>query len=304
MTDADDSRLGAEDIDALFEALLAGHEPASAPGWSSDLAVLVHAAQAAATPDELAREDDIVARMRQARLEARSGTVSPAPVTAAPVTPAPVADLAARRVARGADRGYRAKHAAARLERSRHPAVRTIGRVVAMKAAAVTTVAVISVAAAAAATTGIVATVVVPALSPDEPRKPEPTTTTTERRRPTTTTTPRATGWADTPGLGDCPMLPACPDAAPTVPPSVAPTTPTTTPTTTSAPSERTTTAPTTTTTAPPATSAPTTATTAPPPSTTVPEDTLPDPVEPLAADTAPGRGRSAGAAHGSSGRG
>jgi hypothetical protein len=294
MTDADDTSIGTDDIDALFEALLRGDEPAGgAPGWGSDVAVLVHAARAPAAPDELAREDDIVARMRQVRLEVGSGAVAPAPVT----------DLGLLRLVRDPDRDYRAKHAAARLQMSRHPSVRTIGRVVAMKAAAVTTVAVISVAAAAAATTGIVATVVVPALTPDEPRQPEPATTTTERPRSTATSPPRDTSWADAPGLADCPMLPACPDAAdPAVPPTAAaPTTPTTT--AASVPGEGSTTAPTSTTTAPPATAPATTTTTAPPTSTTVPEDTVPDP-GPLVDDSPPGKGRSVGAAHGTSGRG
>jgi hypothetical protein len=295
MTDPDDTTIGTDDIDALFEALLRGDEPTGgAPGWGSDVAVLVHAARAPAAPDELAREDDIVARMRQVRLEVGSGAVTPAPVT----------DLGVRRLARDPDRTYRAKHAAARLEMSRHPAVRTIGRVVAMKAAAVTTVAVISVAAAAAATTGIVATVVVPALTPDEPRNPATATTTTERPRSTATATPGDAGWADAPGLADCPMLPACPDATdPAVPPAevVPPTTPTTT--ATSVPGELSTTAQASTTTAPPATAPPTTETTTPPTSTTAPEDTVPDP-GPLVADSPPGKGRSVGAAHGSSGRG
>jgi hypothetical protein len=292
MTDADDTTIGPDDIDALFEAILGGDEPASStPRWCSDLAVLVHAARAPAAPDELAGEDDIVTRMRRIRLDVGSGVVAPAPVT----------DLAARR-ATDPDRHYRAKHAAARLETSRHPAVRTIGRVVAMKAAAATTVAVISVAAAAAATTGIVATVVVPALSTDEPRDPEPTTTTTEARRTTATSSPGASGWADAPGLADCPMLPACPDAsAPGVPTTqAAPAVPTTT--ASSVPSERSTTTPTSTTTTPPATSPETTVTTEPPTSTTVPPETVPDP-GPLVADSQPGKARAVGAASGSSGR-
>ncbi len=295
MTDADDPTIGGDDIDALFEAMLRGHEPASdAPGWCSDLAVLVHAARAPAAPGELAREDDIVARMRRVRLDVGSGAVTPAPLT----------DLGARRAAADPDRSYRAKHAAARLEMSRHPAVRTIGRVLAMKAAAVTTVTVISVAAAAAATTGIVATVVMPALSTDEPRDAEPATTTTEGPRTTATSTPRAAGWADAPGLAACPMLPACADATdPAVPPTeAAPPVPTTT--AASVGSESSTTAATSTTTAPPATAPTTTATTAPPAptSTTLLDETATDP-GPLA-DTPPGKGRSVGTAHGSSGRG
>jgi hypothetical protein len=293
MTDADDTTIGTDDIDALFEAMLGGDEPAgNAPRWCSDLAVLVHAAQAPAEPHELAREDEIVARMRQVRLDLESGVD----------TPAPVIDLGTRRAVAG-DRGYRAKHAAARLETSRHPAVRTIGRVVAMKAAAATTVAVISMAAAAAATTGIVATVVVPALSTDEPRDPEPTTTTSEGPRTTATPAPGTSGWADAPGLADCPMLPACPDASdPAVPAiEVAPAGPATT--AGSVPGERSTTTPTSTTTTPPATSPDTTVTTAPPTSTTVPDETVPDP-GPLVADSPPGKGRSVGAAHGASGRG
>lgn len=296
MTDADDTTIDADEVDVLFEALLAGTEPAGeAPGWCGDVAVLVHAAQAPAAPDELARQDDIVARMRQVRLDVRSGVVTPAPVT----------ELGTRRLARDPDRDYRAKHAAARLEMSRHPAVRTIGRVVAMKAAAVTTVAVISVAAAAAATTGIVATVVVPALRPDEPRLTEPATTTTEHPRTTATAGSGAAGWADAPGLADCPILPACPDAAdPAVPPTAA--APTTPPTTAAGvPDERSTTAPTSATSTPPATApeTATTTTTAPPTSTTAPDETVPDP-GPLVADAPPGKGRSAGAPRGSSTRG
>jgi hypothetical protein len=284
MTDADDTTIGTDDIDALFEAMLGRDAPASGtPRWCRDLAGLVHAARAPAAPDELAREDDIIAGMRRIRLDMRSGAG----------TPAPISDLAARR-ATDPDRHYRAKHAAARLERSRHPAVRTIGRVVAMKAAAATTVAVISVAAAAAATTGIVATVVVPALSTDEPRDPEPTTTTTEDRRTTATSSPGASGWADEPGLADCPMLPACPDASyPAVPTTQAtPAVPTTT--ASSVPDERSTTTPSSTTTTPPATSTETTVTTEPPTSTTVPPETIPDP-GPLVADSPPGEAQAMG---------
>jgi hypothetical protein len=99
--------------------------------------------------------------------------------------PAVIDELAARRAEEEAytakhsgERGYTAKHAA-RLEASRHPAARTLGRVLAIKAVAITTAAVVGVA-AAAATTGIMATVVVPAIndSTRRPITPAPATTT------------------------------------------------------------------------------------------------------------------------------
>jgi hypothetical protein len=153
--------------EAVFERLLAGGIPgADDPGWAAHLARLVRVADAPGRPDELADEDEIVALMVEARREA----VAELPGGAADTT---VVRLPARRMdepwparhdrERGA--AYRAKHMAARLEASSHPAVRNLGRVLAVKAAAVTTAVVVGTVAAAAATTGIVATVVVPALT-------------------------------------------------------------------------------------------------------------------------------------------
>ncbi len=278
MTDEDHDLIGLGDVadtDAVLERLLAGDSPGPhAPAWCGDVALLVRAAQAPATDDELAREDDIVQRMLAVRLAADDADV-----------PAP-SDAPARHAH---DRTYRAKHAAARLEASRHPAVRTLGRVIAVKAAAVTTAAVIGVAAAAAATTGIVATVVVPALSSNEHREPSPPPATIERPQRSGTDGGlggRGPASPDRLPLVTCPLLPACAAAE-----RSAPTSPTTEPTATSAPigmspaeevvptETTTTTAPSPTTTiAPTATTVPETPTTTT--STTVPED--PGPVTPM----------------------
>jgi hypothetical protein len=183
--------------------------------------------------------------------------------------------------AKHGERYYIAKHAAARLEASRYPIARTVGRVVAMKAVVVTTAAVISVAAAAAATTGIVATVVVPAF--EDNRRPVP---------------PSGSPWADTDddtgtssgqsrsgsvrgGAGD--NSATCPNILMTCPPGLVVPTPAdpgaTTPapgsaTATSVPATTSTTDSTTTTTA---TTTPQTSTTEPDPTTTTPT-TEPDP--------------------------
>jgi hypothetical protein len=166
--------------EAVFERLLAGGViGADDPAWAADLARLVRAADAPGRPDELTGEDEIVARM----VDARRDAVADLPgATADATADATVVRLPARKLDEpwpGPHRqervtAYRAKHMAARLEASSHPAVRNLGRVLAVKAAAVTTAVVVgTVAAAAAATTGIVATVVVPALTsskaPSEP---------------------------------------------------------------------------------------------------------------------------------------
>lgn len=199
-----------EALDTFLDHLLAGTAPADdAPAWSHDVALLVRAARAPAQADELAGEQDIVARMVEARRTTTSGVL------------ATVTRLADRRAEDRGDRHYRAKHAAARLEASRHPVIRTVGRVLAMKAAAVATVAVVGVA-AAAATTGIVATVVVPALT-EAPPAPEPAPTTERRQRTETTSGARDPGPADEREPAVCPMVPTC-----TAPPSAVPS-PTTT---------------------------------------------------------------------------
>ena len=242
-----------DDVDALdlfLDRLLAGADPAAdAPAWSRDVAHLVRAAQAPAQPGELAGEDDIVARMVEVRRQAtdraapalaRTGTGGHAAADAdrsptgesAADRPAgtgllaSVTHLADRRARDRSDRHYRAKHAAARLEASRHPALRTVGRVLAMKAAAVTTAVTVGVAAAAAATTGIVATVVVPAFT-DEPPEPKPVPTTESKRRTSTTGGTRGPAPADRQDPATCTPGPDCP-----APPSTAATPTTTTSTT------------------------------------------------------------------------
>jgi hypothetical protein len=298
MTDADDTDRPTADsdgIDAALERLLAGDDPApQAPDWARNVALLVRAAQAPPRPDELAGEADVVRRMRDVRLAALAGEP-----TADDLEPlASVTQLGDRLSRRGHDRNYRAKHAAARLEASRHPAVRTLGRVIAMKAAAVTTVAVIGVAAAAAATTGIVATVVVPAFSGDEPSKPaRPPATTARPERPGTT----QGGGADAPASADellpqvaCPLLSACPAPLPPARPPQGTASTTTVPASTTATTvagdaeatpETTTTVPDSATT----TTVPEPTTTVPePPTTTIPE-TPPDPlVTPLSEGFSP----------------
>jgi hypothetical protein len=167
----------------VVERLLAGGAAGSDdPPWSAELVRLVQAGDAPARPDELAGEDAIVSRM----VAVRRAALAELPVGSAPVVDVdpgatPVSRLPARRLGEPWPGGrrrqdslvtYRAKHAAARLEASRHPAVRNLGRVLAVKAAAVTTAVVVGTVAAAAATTGIVATVVVPALTGKDPSPP------------------------------------------------------------------------------------------------------------------------------------
>jgi hypothetical protein len=313
MTDEDDTHFDIDDVDAVFERLLEGEGLTSeAPGWCSDVALLVRAAQAPPLPDELAGEADIVRRMSAVRLAARAGGASvaatiddpPVPTTTGLATLASVSHLRDRRPRPDSLRGYRAKHAAERLETSRHPAVRTLGRVVAMKAAAVTTAAVIGVAAAAAATTGIVATVVVPALTGDGPREPDPAPETTDRSTRSGGTeqdSPRSDAdEAGVPRPPTCLVLPACATPAPPAPPeAVAPTTPSTTTASTVTDELSTTSETTTTTEAPPATvTATTTTTVAPTTSTTVAADPTDPPVPQSASDRArPGGGRGSTAA-------
>lgn len=299
MTDRRDDSIGLGDIadtDAVLEQLLDGHAPgAHAPAWWGDVALLVRAAQAPATDDELAGEDDVVRRMLAVRLALdAAGAGAPdatadldRPVPAVPAAAGDVTVLSDYRAGHTPARAYRAKHAAARLEASRHPAVRTLGQVIAMKAAAVTTAMVIGVA-AAAATTGIVATVVVPALSSNEPREPAP---------PATTERPDRGGGTDEPGgrapappdrlpLVTCPLLPACVAAEGSAPTSATtrPTTSTSNTTETTvadpavAPTETTSPPSSTTTIAPTVTTVPETPTTTT--TTTVPED--PGPVTPM----------------------
>jgi hypothetical protein len=228
-----DDTVDITDFDDELDLLLSGSAPsAEAPAWCGDVALLVRTAQAPARADELAREAEIVAQMRELRLavlaeaEAAAAEGRPAPADADPdpadpptltvvatddgpeveaeatgepdegdayrddegdddgagrpgayrdAGPAVIdlrvkqaqAELVAYRAKHAGERYYRAKHAAARLEASQYPLVRTVGRVVAIKAVAITTAVGIA-AAAAAATTGIVATVVVPTLTQPE----------------------------------------------------------------------------------------------------------------------------------------
>jgi hypothetical protein len=288
---------GCDGTDALFDRLLAGGVPeADDPAWSRDLARLILAAQAPARPDELAGQHEIVSRMVEARRAVRE---EPAPA-GAPTADAAVVRLPARRPdepwpgprRRGPQVGvYRAKHAAARLEASRHPAVRNLGRVLAVKAAAVTTAVVVgTVAAAAAATTGLVATVVVPAFTSDDPAPSEPGpspeldgddgrvgtagTNDDSLARRMTPPVPSTDCGGDPGDAGRCAVQPAPATASSTVPSTTA----TTSPDDPAAAPEATTT-----TTAPPPTTAPPATTVPEPPTTTtttVPED--PPPTTPL----------------------
>jgi hypothetical protein len=285
--------------DALFDRLLAGGVPeADDPAWSRDLVRLVLAVQAPARPDELSGQHEIVGRMIEVRRAAREELV---PAGAPTADAAVVRLLPARRPdepwpgprRRGPHVGvYHAKHAAARLEASRHPAVRNLGRVLAVKAAAVTTAVVVgTVAAAAAATTGLVATVVVPALTSDDPAPSEPapspeldegdggrvgTAATNDDSLARRVTPPvPSTDCGGDPGDPGCAVQPAPATASSTVPSTTATTSPDDPATTPEAT--------TTTTTAPPPTTAPPATTVPEPPSTTtttVPED--PPPTTPL----------------------
>lgn len=161
MTDADDREIDLPGIDAWFEQVLDGEAPADAPARYADLAVLVRTARSPGQPDELRAEGEVVRRMSDVR-------------------------AAAQRRARSRPTERRSAAAVAvpeTAETAGHPAARTLGRVVALKAAAVTTATVIGVTAAAAATTGLVATVVVPALTEEAPVD-RPIPGTTERPEP------------------------------------------------------------------------------------------------------------------------
>lgn len=213
----------------VLERVLAGHQPVpDDPPWAADLALLVAAAEAPPADDELADEAAIVRAMSVVRRTALAGhEVEPADATILdPLPPArtatePGADPAATTVADVVDlrdRGPRhlrprtaAERAVARLAASSHPAARTLGRVLAVKAAAAATAVGLGVA-AAAATTGIVAKVVVPAI--EEIRTDEPTTTTVQRPAEPTTTTAGPDARAGTPA--DRPTTTACdPGTAP-----------------------------------------------------------------------------------------
>lgn len=274
--------VGAEEADALLDHLLAGGDPApDGPAWSRNVALLVRAAEAPAGGDELSGEADIVRRMVEVRtsIEA-SRTNAVATVTRLDDHRSRAGDEPDRLDTD--DRHYRAKHAAARLEASRHPALRTVGRVIAMKAAAVTAVAFVGVAAAAAATTGIMATVVVPALTEKPVPEADPQPTISENGRQVDPTPgARPPSPADEPAPAPCPMAPAC--FAPPTTASVPTTTTTlpTTPTTEGAvtpPDDGT--GPTTTTTAVESTTTTTESTTMSTmgPTTTTTADTTPDP--------------------------
>jgi hypothetical protein len=181
-----------------------------------------------------------------------------------------VSDLDGYRAKHG-DRSYIAKHAAARLEASRYPMARTVGRVVAMKAAAATTAVVIGVAAAAAATTGIVATVVVPAIN-DHVRRPPATVPADKDDADTTRGEQRSGGGRDddSPTATCSNVLLTCPPAVsvPAEPGDPAPATGSSTATTTPAATTTSSTTSTTDTTEPEPTTT-TTSTTEPPPPTT-----------------------------------
>jgi hypothetical protein len=292
-------------FDEAIDRLLMGAPPApEAPAWCSDVAVLVRTAQRPALPDELAGEADIVARMRElltvpaaAGDEPTSGAdavdADAAPAGGADVveldlrTPAPErltgrllsrrepSDLDGYRAKHG-ERHYTAKHVAARLEASGHPVARTVGRVVAMKAAAVGTAALISVAAAAAATTGIVATVVVPAFDHDRhPVTPAETPAGDKDDAGTSRSGSRPSGeddGDDMPAPTTCSnVLMTCPPGVVQVPASPATSTPAASSTATSAPTTTPTTSPTSTTT-----------------STTAPETPPSTPVDPTTSTTPP----------------
>ena len=284
MTDSDDRVIDITGSDVLLDRLLAGDAPApGAPAWCDDVALLVSAAHAPARPDELAREAQIVRQMRELRVAALvpPDRTPDRPTTEPDVVEPAITDLAEYRARHM--RKHRARHAAARLEASRHPAVRTLGRVIAMNAATVTAAAVIGAAAAAAATTGIVATVVVPALSNDAPEPAPATTTTPTTERPDRSAadgsddgTTRQAGEHSEVG---CPsLLPSCVPVAPTLPPdatvSTASTTTTTTPPDGVAATDATPTS------EPPSTTIlqPTTTVPAPPPTTTVPPEPQAEP--------------------------
>ncbi len=87
---SDDRWIDMTTFDEELDRLLSGAPPSpEAAAWCSDVAVLVRTARAPARADELAGEDDIVARMRALRLDILAGEASddaPADdVTAAPL---------------------------------------------------------------------------------------------------------------------------------------------------------------------------------------------------------------------------
>jgi hypothetical protein len=309
MTEADDNVVELHDLDQLFEDVLAGQALGpEAPAWSADLARLVHGARVEGVPGELAGHDAIVASMVEVRQSAvaagdatdagqratgdhaapvsRPVTVATAPPDAAVAASAATGIVGAPHVARHArgDRGYRAKHAAARTSAPGNPTARNVGRLIAVKAAAVTTAVVVGTVAAAAATTGIVANVVVPAFTSEAPDTPPASKTTTGQG---------SGGGAD--GVGDddldttvavpeCQLAPVCSPLTPAfpAPDDAVPARPTgpTVPTTERPGTSTTTTEPpaTTTTETPPTTTEPepTTTTTGTPPTTSPePESTL-----------------------------
>jgi len=315
MTEADDNVVDLRDLDQLFEEVLAGQVPApDAPAWCGDLARLVQGARVEAAPGELAAQDAIVTRMLDVRRAMAAvdgaggveddGALAPPPVApvaapygtdagaghdvAVPSVPSvpSVRRLDGGRSPRHAERGYRAKHAAARTQASTNPTVRNVGRLIAAKAAAVTTAVVVGTV-AAAATTGIVANVVVPALTSTVPDAP-----------PATKTTLRPDGGGAGGGSGDedvtvqvpaCQLTPVCSPLTPAGPtPDPGPALPTdpSVPTTERPSSSTTTTEPpatTTTTEAPPTTGPdPTTTTT-----TETPPPTEPDPVSTMSSPDA-----------------
>ncbi|HLT70408.1 MAG TPA: hypothetical protein VKZ72_09600 [Acidimicrobiales bacterium] len=234
VADHDDDPVEPEVSDEVVERILAGRQPGpDDPPWAADLALLVAAAEAPPTPDELSDEAALVRAMAVVRRTALGGhDVEPADPTV--LDPLPPGRTATETVAAAApagagtapgaevvdlrDRAPRhlrppgaTERAVARLAASSHPAARTLGRVLAVKAAAAATAVGLGVA-AAAATTGIVAKVVVPAI--EEIRTDEPTTTTVQRPAEPTTTTAGPDARAGTPA--DRPTTTACdPGTAP-----------------------------------------------------------------------------------------
>ncbi len=320
MNEADDNVVEVRDLDQLFEEVLAGEvRNPDAPAWCGDLARLVAGARAEAAPGELAAQDDIVSRMVAVRQElppegdVAPGVIpvlTPVPAPTAPTAPTvptrPTTALAAVPAVSDADapegagpyvprhaRGYRAKHAADRMQTSTNPTVRYVGRVIAVKAAAVTTAVVIGTVAAAAATTGIVANVVVPAFtdeSPDAPPTGKATITSSDDRDDSGGAGQDDAGVDVTVAVPTCQLTPVCSPLTPANPgqgPALARPTGPTVPTTEPAPTTTTTEAPapTTTTETPPTTApepATTTTTETPPPTDPEPTSTLmafdPDP--------------------------
>jgi hypothetical protein len=160
----EDELAGEADIVARMRALLTPPAGRDGSGGDDEAPIGTGGDDESGRPDEARRAGAYVAAASpEGDVDLR---VRDEPVAERLRTRMEVTELDEYRAKHG-ERYYIAKHAAARLEASRYPVARTVGRVVAMKAVAVTTAAVISVAAAAAATTGIVATVVVPAFEDD-----------------------------------------------------------------------------------------------------------------------------------------